>query len=133
MSNQNTGKTVRFTRPAGTPLSADERAQLAALKTRAMRITAHTGLASANTDARNLSGNPLGVSTSTGTPSNLRSSMRIALMSNNVVSGVGSMRRSRSLLSVSWPCRTEPGHPSVTAAVQLDHLPDGGAIRGQGF
>ena len=66
-----------------------------------LRIAAHTGLASASTAARNLSGSPLGVSTSTGTPSSLRSSTRIALMSNSVVSGVGSMRRSRSLLSVS--------------------------------
>ena len=48
-------------------------------------------------------GNPLGVSTSTGTLSSLRSSMRIALMSNSVVSGVGSIRMSRSLLSVSRP------------------------------
>ncbi|EQD41276.1 hypothetical protein B1A_16146 [mine drainage metagenome] len=39
MSNENTGKTVRFTRPAGTPLSADERAQLAALKTRAIDLS----------------------------------------------------------------------------------------------
>ena len=34
-----TGKTVRFTRPAGTSRSADELAQLAALKTRAIDLS----------------------------------------------------------------------------------------------
>ncbi len=39
MSNEITGKTVRFTRPAGTALSEEELAQLEALKTRAIDLS----------------------------------------------------------------------------------------------
>ena len=58
---------------------------------------------------------PLGVNTSTRTPRICLNSMRMALMSKSVVSGVGSMRMSRSLFSVSRPWSTEPNTRALRA------------------
>ena len=74
-----------------------------------------SALIPASPRSRNLSGNPFGVSTSTVTPSSWRNSLRIAPMSNIVASGAGSTRMSRSLSSVSLPCKTEPNTLALEA------------------
>lgn len=66
------------------------------------------GLASDRTRSRNLSGKAFGVTTSTSMPNKLFSLRRIAPISKSDVSGVGSIRISRSLPSRSVPCTTEP-------------------------
>lgn len=68
----------------------------------------HNGLASARTCALKRDGRSPGVLTSTGTPRSASSSTCSPPKSNSVVSGEGSTSKSRSLSSLSAPCRTEP-------------------------
>ena len=75
----------------------------------------HTGMASARTFARNLGGKSPGVKRSTGTPSSSSSSICRPPRSNSVAPGCGSTSRSRSLSSVSLPCRTDPNTRGLEA------------------
>lgn len=68
----------------------------------------HSGLASARTCALKRDGRSPGVRTSTGTPRRVSSSTCSPPKSKSVVSGEGSTSKSRSLSSLSAPCRTEP-------------------------
>lgn len=68
----------------------------------------HNGLASARTCALKRDGRSPGVLTSTCTPRSASSSTCSPPKSNSVVSGEGSTSKSRSLPSLSAPCRTEP-------------------------
>ena len=70
--------------------------------------TARSGRASAITCARIRAGKSPGVTTSTGTPNISSSSTCSPPRSNKVVPGCGSTSRSRSLPSLSVPCRTDP-------------------------
>jgi hypothetical protein len=63
----------------------------------------HIGCACCKTLLRNFSGNPFGVSTDTGTPSNFSASILKPASVNRLVDSAGSIGKSRSLWTVWVP------------------------------
>ena len=68
----------------------------------------HKGRAWRKTVPRNFGGNPFGVSTDTGTPSNFSASILKAASVKRLVDSPGSTSKSRSLWSVSVPVKIDP-------------------------
>src|SRR5271157_2970104 len=68
----------------------------------------HRGWACCNTWLRNFGGNPFGVNTDTGTPSNSSASIFKPAIVSRLVDSAGSTSKSRSLSSVSVPLKTDP-------------------------
>ena len=90
----------------------------------------HTGLASATTSLRNLIDKSSGVLTSTFAWIRFSMAEAMAVISKRVIPSAASIKRSRSLTSVSSRCNTEPKTRGFNPRFAATMIRTGGFLRG---